>query len=79
MYRKYATNNNSSICWVFVVFFQESSGKQVPGINHLALKICLEPTLEMKQKLFPRNKLRNTQFTLWIKRLNGINSYRILA
>ena len=27
-------------------------------INHLALKMCLELTLDMKQKLLPRNKIK---------------------
>ena len=48
-------------------------------------KNVLKPTLDMKQQVFPRNKLKNNnnnnkkQFTQWINGWNRINSYRILA
>ena len=44
-------------------------------------KNVLKPTLDMKQQVFPRNKLKNkkSQFTQWINGWNRINSYRILA
>ena len=46
-------------------------------------KNVLKLTLDMKQQVFPRNKLKNNlkkkQFTQWINGWNRINSYRILA
>ena len=60
----------------YLSFFLRKFWQAVSRINHLVLKMCLVPTLHMKQKLFPRNKPpKNTQFTQWTNELNGINSY----
>ena len=79
IYRKYATtNDNTSFCRIFVVFSTKSSSKQTHA-KTISLKKCVwKLTLDLKHKVFPRNKIRNTQFTRWI---NGWLSkdYRILA
>ena len=43
---------------VFVVFYAKSSGKQILA-KTIWLKKCVQkPTLNLKQKVFPRNKLK---------------------
>ena len=77
IYRKYAnTNKNSSICRIFVVFSRKSSVSRFTQ-KPFGSKNVVKPTLDMKQQVFPRNKLRKKskqtkkQFTQWI---NGWNS-----
>ena len=73
IYRKYAnTNNNSSICRVFVVSPRKSSGKQIHPKTIWLKKNVLKPTLGMKQQVFARNKLKKKQFTQWINGWNRI-------
>ena len=58
------TTNTSSIRRVFVDFPRKSLGKQIyaktVGSETIGSKNVLKPTLDMKQQVFPRIKLNNT-------------------
>ena len=74
VYRKYGnTNNNSSICRVFVVFSRKSPGKQIHA-KTIWLKNVLKPTLDMKQQVFPRNKLKIIIIII-IKTIHAVNKW----
>ena len=69
IYRKYAsTNNNSSICWVFVVFSRKVLQAD-SRINHLASKMCLEPcwinVRELKIWGRERVRVRDLTWSFW--------------